>query len=224
MLSDGRWIKSDPDWFETALMDKGWSGAKWIGSDRTPQSRYRTFFNIHYTLLIPEDSQQGVFVYSVQNEDNYISVALNVSEASDPKLIVDYCVDGDLRHCASLSLSHIFGAEQAHQPHKLSLKVSTPGYHLKSFLTPVVDGVPLEALSMYPYPEGEYICDWARLHSIGFNQPEGQRARFWDISIDEDNWNTKLHRAPKQCYEVTGDGKMCLWQPYNEVSAPMLRK
>lgn len=224
MLSDGRWIKSEPDWFETALMDKGWSGAKWIGSERTPLSRFRTFFNIHYTVQIPEDSQQGVFVYSVKDEGNYISVALDVSEASDPRLLVDYCVEGELRHCASLSLSHIFGADQAHRPHRLSLKVSTPGYHLKSLLTPVVDGVTLEALSMYPYPGGEYICDWARLHSIGFRQPEGQKARFWDISIDEDNWNTVLHRAPQQSYELAGDGKMCLWQPYNEVSAPMLRK
>jgi alpha-L-rhamnosidase len=121
--------------------------------------------------------------------------------------------------------------------------VTTPGYHLRAFLNPSIDGVaivnrPTEGdgafrnnvsagagtFTINPYPNGEYITDWARLHSIGFLQPRGQKAVFSNITISEDNWNTVLYVDPVKTHEVTGAGRLEVWEPYGLVSAPMLRK
>lgn len=126
----------------------------------------------------------------------------------------------------------------------MKLKVSTPGYHLKSNLIVIFDGTTLKPTSgvskaparenvssgnpyqmvITPYPGGERVHDWARLHSIGFKQPKGERAEFSDIVISEDNWKTVLYTDPVREHKVSGKGRLEVWEPYGTVSAPMLRR
>ncbi len=237
----GETVSSEPSWFETGLMGSGWSGAQWIGSEAVGVSKYRTFFNISYDLRVPEGSSKAVFAYSVKDKDNYIAVALDVKSA---RLDVDYAVEGDLRHLGSIDVSGIVTQENCRDTHSVLLKVSTPGYHLKSNLTVFLDGVklkPTEGVSnaparenvssgdpyqmvITPYPGGERVHDWARLHSIGFLQPKGQNAEFSNITISEDNWDTVLYTDPQTLHKVRGNGRLQVWEPYGKVSAPMLRK
>ena len=197
---------SEPTWFETGLMGSGWSGAQWIGSEKVGASKYRTFFNIDYDVRIPEGSRRAVFAYSVKDKDNYITVGLDIS--GKPSLSVDYAVEGDRRHLSTIDVSGLITPENSHASHHLTLKVSTPGYHLKSNLIVLLDGEmlrPVEGVPggparenvssgnpfqmvITPYPGGERVHDWARLHSIGFLQPKGQKAEFSNITISEDNW------------------------------------
>ncbi len=241
----GELRESETTWFETGLMNEGWGNARWIGSDAVGASRYRTFFNISYDVQIAEGSSSAVFAYSVKDSDNYITAGIELGrDGSAPVFNVDYCVEGERRHLAGIDLSGIITPENRHDRHSVTLKVSTPGYHLKSNLIAIVDGemlLPSSDVSsgpaienvssgnpyqmvITPYPDGERVHDWARLHSIGFLQPEGQKARFFGITVSEDNWNTVLYTDPVEVHEVTGTGKLEVWEPYGLVSAPMLRR
>ena len=237
-------LESEPSWFETGLMNVGWSNAQWIGSNEIAPSKYRTFFNIDYTVQVPQGSSHGVFVYSAKDKDNYISVDYDLNGKNSARLVIDYAVEGDHRHLSTIDLSDVVADAAKHAEHKVTLKVSTPGYHLKSNLVVIFDGVMLKPtegvpggpvrenvssgnpyqMQFTPYPKGEYITDWARLHSIGFLQPKGEKAVFSNIVITEDNWKTTLYTDPQTVHEVSGTGKMQTWEPYGIVSAPMLRK
>lgn len=235
--------ESEPTWFETGLMGIGWNSAQWIGSAEVLVSKYRAMFAIDYDVEIPQGSNRAVFVYSAQNDKNYISTELNLNGASKPQFVIRYCVEGDLRELATIDVSDIITAENSHKPHKVHINVTTPGYHLKSNIEVSLDGVRLKnpaaveapagprarAVNPYlmvidPYPNGERVHDWARLHSVGFMQPRGEKAVFSNITISEKNWGTELYKDPVARHEVTGTGKIQIWEPYGHESAPMLRK
>ena len=237
-----QWTESEPTWFETGLMGIGWDNAQWIGSEKIGASKYRTFFIVDYDVQVQKGSDCAVFAYSVKDKDNYITVELNVAEK--PFVNIDYAVEGDLRHLSRIDVSDVIGEGGKFDTHHMHLKVTTPGYHLKSNLIVTLDGKMLKPsegvqggparenvstgnpyqMTITPYPNGEYITDWARLHSIGFKQPRGQQAIFSNIVISEDNWNTVLYRDPVEQHKVTGTGAFQVWQPYGLVSAPMLRR
>ena len=237
----GTMIESEPTWFETGLVGIGWNRAQWIGTDEVNVSKYRTFFTIDFDVQIPRRSNRAVFVYSAQDNDNFISTELNLNGNGKAQFIVRYSVEGDLREQATIDVSNIITAENQHNTHKVRLKVTTPGYHLRANLVVSLNGVTLRPpipegqatpggggassqMVIIPYPNGEYITDWARLHSIGFKQPRGERAIFSNIIISEDNWNTVLYEAPVKVHDITGTGEMTVWKPYGHTSAPMLRK
>lgn len=237
-------VESEPSWFETGLMGIGWGRAQWIGSQEVGLSKYRTFFNIDYDMQVAAGSNHAVFAYGVKDKDNYITVDYDITAKNAPKLVIKYAVEGDLRHLSAIDLSGIVTEANKRDCHKVTLKVSTPGYHLKSNLIVLFDGQMLKPtegvpggparenvssgnpyqMVITPYPNGEYITDWARVHSIGFKQPAGQKAAFSNIVITEDNWNTTLYTDPVKTHNVTGTGKLQTWEPYGLVSAPMLRK
>lgn len=237
----GQLVESAPTWFETGLMGQGWSGAQWIGSSETMLSKYRTFFLVDFDLTIPEGNERAVFVYGAKDDRNYIAVEVDV--AGPARFIIRHLTDGVETEDYNVDISHIITDANRHAPHRVHLKVTTPGYHLRAFLAPSIDGVaiqnqPTEAggefrsnvsagagtFTIVPYPGGEYVTDWARLHSIGFRQPRGQKAVFSNITISEDNWNTILYVDPTPTHEVAGTGRLEVWEPYGLVSAPMLRK
>lgn len=211
-------VVSEPTWFETGLMEKGWSNAQWIGSSETGASKYRALFNVDYDVEVKPGGKAG-FLYSAQDRNNWICATLDASSA--PSVEIDYCVEGEVRHAASLPVAAPFDASAKHH---ILLKVSTPGYHLKSFLEVEMDGRPLtdNRLVIDPYPGGERVHDWARLHCIGFRQPKGHSAKFSDITISEPNWGETLYKAPETEYVASGPFR--IWEPYGYVSAPMLRR
>ena len=239
---DNALVESEPSWFETGLMGSGWSRAEWIGSQEVGASKYRTFFDIDYDVQIPAGSSRAVFAYSVKDEKNWITAELNVE--GSPKFIIDYAVEGDVRHLSTIDIADRIPEAGKHAVHHVRLQVGTPGYHLKSLLIVHFDGQVLHPtegvpggpprenvnsgnrtqMEITPYPSGEYITDWARLHSIGFRQPRGQKAIFSNIVISEENWKTTLYTDPVERHELSGSGRLEVWEPYGLVSAPMLRK
>lgn len=245
----GTLLESDPSWFETGLMGSGWSRAEWIGTDELNVSKYRTYFMVDFDLLIPQGSTRAVFAYSAQDTDNFISTELNIA-GEKALFIVRHTVDGVETEDATFDVSGIITEANKNQLHKIHLDVSTPGYHLMSNLDSSIDGILLDKRVMEepveepepstnpfarrppppsrvvinPYPSGEYITDYARLHSIGFKQPAGQKAIFSNITLSEKNWKTTLYEDPTRVHEVTGTGELTVWEPYGHTSAPMLRK
>lgn len=237
-----RIVESSPTWFETGLLNEGWGKAQWIGSDKVGASKYRALFNVGYDVQIAEGSSRAAFVYSVKDQGNWISAEIDLRGGA--KFNIDYCVEGEVRHLSSIDISDIVTVANSHAPHKVLLKVSTPGYHLKSNLIVVLDGKTLRPsqgvssaparenvssgnpyqMVITPYPDGERVHDWARLHSIGFRQPKGETATFSDIVISEDNWGTVLYTDPVASHRISGNGKLQVWEPYGLVSAPMLRR
>lgn len=67
----GKRIDSKAAWFETGLLDSGWSDAQWIGSKYPYFSQYRSQYNIVYDLDMTESSDAAEFVWGVQDADNY---------------------------------------------------------------------------------------------------------------------------------------------------------
>ena len=119
----GTVLESEPSWFETGLMNEGWSRAEWIGSEAVGVSRYRTFFNILYDVRIPEGSRSAVFAYGVKDEDKVLTAGLELGRNGGANFSVDYCVDGDMRHLATVDISDIVTPENAHETHSVELKV-----------------------------------------------------------------------------------------------------
>ena len=146
--------ESEPTWFETGLMGIGWNRAQWIGSAEVLVSKYRAMFAIDYDVEIPQGSNRAVFVYSAQNDKNYISTELNLNGASKPQFVIRYCVEGDLRELATIDVSDIITAENSHKPHKVHINVTTPGYHLKSNIEVSLDGVRLKNPAAVEAPAG----------------------------------------------------------------------
>lgn len=246
----GALVESAPSWFETGLMGSGWSRAQWIGSDEVNVSKYRTYFMVDFDLVISQGSTSAVFVYSARDANNYISTEVNIS-GEEALFIVRHTVDGTEHEDATFNVSDIITDDNKNQPHKIHLEVSTPGYHLMSILSPSIDGTLLQnrivadsaeqqaqaagggfdrgrapgsRVVINPYPNGEYITDYARLHSIGFKQPRGEKAIFSNITLSEKNWSTTLYVDPTRVHAVTGTGELTVWEPYGHTSAPMLRK
>ncbi|MDR2841308.1 MAG: glycoside hydrolase family 78 protein [Paludibacter sp.] len=234
----GAETESAPSWFETGLMGAGWSRAEWIGSSELLLSKYRTFFIVDFDLEIPPASQRAVFVYSAKDAENYIATEINLNGEKSAQFIIRHTVEGREYQDFTEDISAIITADNKHKTHHIRLKVTTPGYHLMSFLAPSIDGVSIKnttppaansrnnpnLFTINPYPNGERVHDYARLHSIGFNQPKGQKAIFSNIKITEDNWGTTLYVDPIERHDIAGIGKLDTWQPYGLTSAPMLRK
>jgi alpha-L-rhamnosidase len=235
----GNVIESAPSWFETGLMGSGWSRAEWIGSSEILVSKYRTFFIVDFDLQIPKGSNRAVFVYSAKDEKNYISTEVNLNGNDKAQFIIRHVVEGVEHQDFVEDISGIITAGNKHESHHVTLKVTTPGYHLMSFLDPSIDGVKIantavrppnarsgagSSFTINPYPNGERVHDYARLHSIGFKQPKSEKAIFSNITLSEDNWMTTLYVDPVKKHELTGTGSLDVWEPYGHESAPMLRK
>lgn len=234
---DGQWLESEPSWFETGLMGIGWNNAEWIGSDKVGASRYRTTFILNYDVKVAKGSSRAVFAYGAKDKDNYITVALDVEKS--PSIIVEYAVEGDLRHSATIDVSDIIQEKSRYDTHNVRIQVTTNNYHRRELVKISLDGKVLNPsghvlsgrqlpipnkITISPYTNGEYITDWARLYSIGFKQPKGQKATFSNIFITEDNWKATLYTDPVKEHVVKGTGELDVWEPYGLVSAPMLRK
>ena len=76
---------------------------------------------------------------------------------------------------------------------------------------------------MYPLSGWRVGLSLPFVCAIGFLQPKGQTATFSNLCISEDTWNTLLY-DPAETYVEKGEGKLNVWYPGENVSAPMLRK
>lgn len=236
---------TEPAWFETGLLGSGWSGARWIGSSETQLSKYRSHYVIDYDVRVAEGNDKAAFVFGARDADNYVSAELDLNGSGDARFILRHTTDGKTTQDASESLASIIPASDKHKAHHIRLKVTTAQYALKYFVDIEIDGKTLVnssltpeekerksrgdfwggkegAFTVYPYPDGELVYH-CRLYAIGFLQPKGQTATFSNLCISEDTWNTLLYN-PAETYVEKGEGKLNVWYPGENVSAPMLRK
>ena len=236
---------TEPAWFETGLLGSGWSGARWIGSSETQLSKYRSHYVIDYDVRVAEGNDKAVFVFGSRDADNYVSAELDLNGSGDARFILRHTTDGKTRQDAAESLASIIPASDKHKVHHIRLKVTTAQYALRYFVDIEIDGKTLVnssltpeekerksrgdfwggkegAFTVYPYPDGELVYH-CRLYAIGFLQPKGQTATFSNLRISEDTWNTLLYN-PAETYVEKGEGKLNVWYPGENVSAPMLRK
>lgn len=239
------WKSAETAWFEMALPDNGWDHAQWIGSSKVQLSKYRTHYVIDYDVEIPEGSNRAVFVWGARDAVNFVSAELNVDDAGKTLFILSHTTDGVESQDAIVDVSDIIPIADRHKKHHIKIDVSVAQYarmyyadisidgktlvdpslsdeELKRKSTPGFFGVKEGMFIINPFPEGElsYLC---RLYAIGFNQPEGEKARFSNLKISEKVWNTRLYQSV-EIYNETGNGKPNVWFPGEGVSAPMLRK
>ncbi|MDD4671115.1 MAG: family 78 glycoside hydrolase catalytic domain [Bacteroidales bacterium] len=214
--------ESDPEWFETGLMEQGWSDAQWIGSSQPFFSKYRSHYNIDYDLQIENGSKSGVFVFGYQDDDNYVKAELNVA-GDKPVFTISHITDGSRVEDFSANLPFI-GKDKINETHHISLKVWALDYALGYRIKVTIDNTSLNKdwIVARPYPQGVWKT-YCRFNQIGFAQPDGDNALFSNIKVTEDVWKTTLYTNNTE-FREKGTGKINLFSPADESGAPMLRK
>ena len=209
-------------WFETGLMDSGWSGAQWISSGQPHFSKYRSQYVIDYDLQLPADSPEADFLFGWQDSTTFVRAQL-CREGGQPVLALHHRAFGvdtcDWKHVLKGILP---AGAHAWNPH-VTLRIVAHDYAAGYKIWPSVDGHLLvkEPVVIWIYPAGERkpLC---RFNQVGFCQPEGADATFSNLRVTERVWNSTLYNNP-EAYAVKG-GETKLLSPAEESGAPMLRK
>lgn len=229
--------ESASEWFETGLLGNGWHQASWIGSSKVNLSRYRSSFVIDYDFSIAKGSDEATFVLGGKSESQYI--ALTVNAKKNPNLTISHLMAGKRNVDFTEDISSIFSNADIHHmkvsvsgPHSYGMQITIDGKLVKNTHQPARgsrpmmmgpgDGAGAYTFSVNNDSEDEPNSN-SRLYQIGFAQADGQKATFSNIRITENAWKTLLY-SDTASYTVQGTGKVELWQPGAEVSAPMFRK
>ena len=202
-------------WFETGLTDGNWSNAKWIGSSLAQLSKYRSLFVIDYDVAVANGSQNAVFVFGARDAKNFVSVDLNVKEAT---FTIRHTKEGKESLDTTVRIPNLTASDK----HHVTLDVSSSNMQSYSIKATIDDNhlTPAKSFTVSPYSDTElvHLC---RLYAIGSNQPKGESALFSNIRISEKSWNTTLYTMNEN-YQATEGLKT--WFPSDGNSAPMLRK
>jgi len=192
--------------FETGLMDSGWSDAEWIGSSKPHFSKYRSSYVIEYDMTIPEESDKGTFILGYQDENNYVSVTLDISRNLErPSFIVKHVTEGVEVQDFAVDVFKIKW-DDLHKTHRYRLTVVAEDYAKGYQLSMDVDDQPVFGkkspivVRHYPLDQWKPYC---RFNRIGFMQPDGNDAVFANITVSENVWNTTLYSSTAS-YQVKG--------------------
>jgi len=210
--NNGKMNESQPSWFETGLMNEGWSTAQWIGSSQAHFSKYRSIFDISYDIELKPGCDHGTFIYGY-HDGRYVIADLNRSG-----MFTLSHVDG-----SKTTLDGSFEFKTHDGPYHIELDVRATDYS-KAYTTAVsIDGVGCGERITSRFDPDEAWQPYCRLYSIGYLQPEGQDAFLSNIVIRDNVWKRDLYvRSDK--IEAKGDGKPVLWSPADESGAAMLRR
>lgn len=223
----GRVLQSEPDWFETGLLDADWRDAKWIGSPQYVLSKYRAPFVIDYNFQLEKKSSKAVFVFGAKTSSNYLTLSI------------------DLKNGARLNLGHVYGTSVVtdYEEDISSLILEnkkTAIHHVRLSVMGgdnydigvAIDGQPVKCSkankdNIYNFmvkgitpAESNSNC---RLYQIGYIQPKGENVVYSNIEVGEPFYKQTLY-ADSEIHHALGDGQVHLWQPGSDVSAPMLRR
>ena len=58
-------------WFETGLMDSGWSDAHWISSGQPHFSKYRSHYNLDFDVCLAEGAREADFLFNWRDYGNF---------------------------------------------------------------------------------------------------------------------------------------------------------
>jgi len=197
-------------WFETGLMDQGWSGAEWISSGQPHFSKYRTHYQIDFDLASTGGAPAAGFLFGWQDEANFVRLALTPGTAT-------------LYHTTDGMEKIDYSAPLPAFPSHMGVRVVGLDYAKGYRVWLIADNTPVnkEPVVIQPYPEDVWK-PYCRFNQIGFVQPKGSDASFSNLTVTERTWHSTLYHSDKS-YAVAG-GERTLLSPADESGAPMLRK
>ena len=223
----GNVLQSEPNWFETGLLDADWHNAKWIGSSQYLLSKYRASFVIDYQFRLEKKSNKAVFVFGAKSPSNYLMLTIDLSNGArfnlghvyGKSVVTDYDEDilslipeNKKKATHSVRLS-VMGGDN------YDIGVTIDGQRVKcskankdNIYNFMVNGItPAEPNSN------------CRLYQIGYIQPKGENVVYSNIEVGEPFYKQTLY-VDTEIHHVVGDGEVHLWQPGSDISAPMLRR
>jgi len=208
-------------WFETGLMDSGWSDAQWISGGQPHFSKYRTHFCLDFDLQLPEESREANFLFCLRDSTNYLRMQLRRGDGA-PVFAIFHSMNGVDSLDFEESLKGVLPAQGPLTTH-VRLRVVGHDYAKGYNIWPSVDGYLLvkEPVTVQPF-QGESLRPYCRFYQAGFIQPEGSTATFSNLTVTEDVWDTTLYHSDVS-YTVAGGGKKLI-SPAEESGAPMLRR
>ena len=202
---------SAASWFETGLMDSGWSGAEWISTGQPHFSKYRSLYQIDFDLACKGENPLPVFLFGRQDAENYVRLEMNGSNAR-------------LSHVTKGVDTMDYEAPLKTLPSHMGVRVVGLDYAKGYKVWLIADNVPVnkEPVVIQPYPEDVWK-PYCRFNEVGFTQKtSGCEATFSNLTVTERVWHTTLYRSDKSV-TVTDDSAIYL-SPAEESGAPMLRK
>jgi len=209
-------------WFETGLMDSGWSGARWISSGQPHFSKYRTSFVLDYDVTLPAGSREAAFLMGWLDDAHFVRVQLR-REDSRLSLAIRHPAAGREVLDFERVLRGVSDNSAAESKHHVQLRVVAMDYAKGYKIWPSVDGSLLVkepvVVELFPGQEWQPYC---RFNQVGFDQPAGNPAVFANLTVSEQAWGTTLYRSG-QSYPVDGGERMIL-SPAEESGAPMFRR
>ena len=206
----GESVRSE-SWFETGLMDSGWSEAQWISSGQPHFSKYRSHYQIDFDLACTGDNPVAVFRFGVQDPDNYVRLVLDAAHIS-------------LFHVTDGVETKDYEAPCKKIPAHMGIRVVGLDYAKGYRVWLIADKVPVnkEPVVIQPYPV-EVWKPYCRFNKLGFAQETPAcEATFSNLTVTEDVWDTTLY-ASDESIKVSDD-TVAYRSPADESGAPMLRK
>ena len=201
---------SASSWFETGLMDSGWSDAKWISSGQPHFSKYRSHYQIDFDLACTEGKPQAGFLFGWQDDQNYVKLELSPSMA-----VLSHVTDG----VDTVDFSARIKAFPSH----VGVRVVGLDYAKGYRVWLIADNVPVnkEPVVIQPY-DLDVWKPYCRFNRVGFRQDEGSDVTYSNLTVTERVWYSTLYRSDAE-YAVKG-GETLLLSPAEESGAPMLLK
>ena len=201
---------SASSWFETGLMDSGWSDAKWISSGQPHFSKYRTQYQIDFDLKPDRGEPASEFLFGWQDAQNYVRLQLMPSQ-----IMLSHMTDG----VDSVDFTAISKAFPSH----IGVRVVGLDYAKGYKVWLIADNCPVnkEPVVIQPYDLDVWKPN-CRFNRIGFRQCSGSDVTYSNLTVTERVWHTTLYHNENE-YAVKG-GETLLLSPAEESGAPMFRK
>lgn len=242
----GRMTESAPSWFETSLMQSGWSGAQWVGSPKEIFSIYFVNFVIDYDMAVEKGGQGATFVFGAKDKDNYCALEYSLrqkqvpvltgrrkawAKEETPQIVLFHVADGRKTVDATVDVSGIIAKENINDKHHVQLTNFPNGQEFYE-LSVKFDGKPLKLTAKEPVlriSDKYWDAKWYkryRIYRIGINHEHGECAAISNLKIRDKDTNTLLYRSDKLYLADDGshtDG-LEIWDASEGVSAPILRK
>ena len=209
-------------WFETGLMDSGWSGAEWISGGQPHFSKYRSRYTIDFDLQMPEGSREADFLFGWRDSANYVRMQL-CREAGAPAFAIFHTTDGLETQDFKTSLRGLVPDRQRAFETHVQLRVVAHDYANGYKIWSSVGGTPLtkEPISFEPHPQDDWQ-PYCRFYQLGFDQPAGSAATFSNLTVTDRTWQATLYAS--DAVHSVSPGERKLLSPAEESGAPMLRK
>ena len=215
-------VQHAASWFETGLMDSGWSDARWISSGQPHFSKYRASYVIDYDVTLPAGSREAAFLMGWLDDAHFVRVQL-LRKGSRLALAIRHPADGVEVLDFEQALSGVSDSNAAASQHHVQLRVVAMDYAKGYKIWPSVDGSLLVkepvVVELFPGQEWQPFC---RFNQVGFDQPAESPASFANLTVSEQAWGTTLYRS-EASYPVAG-GERIILSPADESGAPMFRR